>query len=276
MTLDEILEKKKEYGYSNSIISELSGLPLGTVEKIMSGRTKTPRYQTLQALNRVFAREEVDYIYDNGDEKITVVNEPIPPYIAGTSALKNEDMTIDDYLALPDDIRVELIDGVFYDMAAPTTIHQRIGDLICTEFINFVRSNKGPCVPFSAPTDVQLDCDNRTMVQPDVMVVCDRDKITRPRIYGAPDMIVEVLSPSSWYHDTVRKLRKYKNAGVREYWIVLPEEKKIMVYVFEKSSDPTIYTFEDKVPVAIWDGKCVVDFKMLYEEISFMYGLNED
>ncbi len=244
MTLDEILEKKKEYGYSNSIISELSGLPLGTVEKIMSGRTKTPRYQTLQALNRIFSGEQ--------------------------------DKTIDDYLALPDDIRVELIDGVFYDMAAPTTIHQRIGDLICFEFTSFVRSNKGPCVPFSAPTDVQLDCDNRTMVQPDVMVVCDRDKITRARIYGAPDMIVEVLSPNSWYHDTVRKLQKYKNAGVREYWIVLPEEKKIMVYVFEKSSDPTIYTFEDKVPVAIWDGKCVVDFKMLYEEISFMYELNEE
>lgn len=271
MTLKEIMEKKKEYGYSNSLIAELSGIPLGTVEKIMSGRTKAPRYLTLQALNRIFSGEEVDYTYDNGDESITIVKEPLAPYTVGTSAMKEREMTIDDYLALPDDRRVELIDGVFYDMAAPTTIHQMIGGLIYTEFQLFVRSNKGLCIPFSAPTDVQLDCDNKTIVQPDVMIVCDRKKITRPRIYGAPDMVVEVLSPSNWYHDTVRKLKKYKNAGVREYWIVLPDEKKILVYVFEKSPDPTIYTFEDKVPVAIWDGQCIVDFKMLYEEMSFMY-----
>ena len=102
----------------------------------------------------------------------------------------------------------------------------------------------------------------------DVFVVCDRNKITKPRIVGAPDFVAEVLSASSWYHDTVRKLLKYKNAGVREYWIVMPENRKVLVYFFEKSPDPVEYSFVDEIPVGIWDGKYTVDFKEIFESIK--------
>ena len=221
------------------------------------------------------------------ESSINVVNEVPGSYgvTDGTSALKISDetniikqvdgtdalKTIDDYLKLPEGVRVELIDGVFYDMAAPTTIHQKIGFYITSELEKHIESNNGKCVAFIAPTDVQLDCDNKTMVQPDVLVVCDRDKITRARIVGAPDFVVEVLSESNWYHDVVRKERKYRNAGVREYWVVVPEKRTVIVYEFEKGAIPTEYTFRDKIPVGIWGGKCVIDFAVLSERIAFLW-----
>lgn len=180
----------------------------------------------------------------------------------------NADKTLEDYLALPDDERVEMIDGVFYDMAAPTSHHQMIAGEIYASLRYHIKVNKGSCVPFIAPVDVQIDCDDKTIVKPDVMVICDRKKITKPRIVGAPDFVAEVLSLSNWYHDTVRKLLKYKNAGVREYWIVMPENRKVLVYFFEKSPDPVEYSFVDEIPVGIWDGKYTVDFKEIFESIK--------
>ena len=119
------------------------------------------------------------------------------------------------------------------------------------------------------------------MVQPDVIVVCNRNQITKARIVGAPSLVVEVMSPSSRYMDTVRKLKKYKNAGVREYWVVFPEEQKVLVYNFGENSDlksgkdavcsvPAEYTFADKVPVGIWNGKCHVDFAEIVRENIFL------
>ena len=286
MTIEEMIQKKKEMGLSNKQISELSWVPLGTVQKIFGGSTGTPRFQTMQALRKVFDSRKSgigNYSYERkrGASFETGLVMETNTYNAGTSARKqtseNEDdrtnKTLDDYMALPEGTRIEMIDGVFYDMAAPTVIHQRIACMIAFIFENYINNNKGKCITSIAPTDVQLDCDDRTMVQPDVLVVCNRDKIIKARVVGAPDLIIEVLSPSNWYMDTFRKMKKYKNAGVREYWIVLPEQKAVIVYNFEKSSEYVEYTFEDKVPVAIWDNKCEVDFKDIYEKISFLYEL---
>ena len=291
MTIDEMMKKKKEYGFSCDYIASESGVPVSTVRKIFSGVTPTPRQSTLEALRNFFEKlciedhdkkepgKDMFNYYDKSAiedvEDINYVCEDETPYwpTNGTGALKIEpynNKTIADYLALPEGVRVELIDGVFYDMAAPTSYHQRIGYLIEHDLDDYIDSNNGECVPFNAPVDVQLDCDDKTMVQPDVLVVCDRKKITGLRIVGAPDLIVEVMSESNWYHDTQRKLWKYKNAGVREYWIVMPRQMKIRVYYFEKSDIPKEYTFNDEVPVGIWGGKCKVDFKKIYKKISFM------
>ena len=191
----------------------------------------------------------------------------------GNAMSETGDKTLADYLALPEDRRVELINGVFYDMAAPTTVHQDIAGSIYVQFRNFVAKNGGSCKPYISPIDVQLDRDDKTMVQPDVIVMCNRDQITKACIVGAPSLVIEVLSPSSRYMDTVRKLRKYRNAGVREYWMIYPEEQKIQVYLFEQRADgktemPIEYTFADKVPVGIWDNKCEVDFAEIAREIE--------
>ncbi|MBR4780590.1 MAG: Uma2 family endonuclease [Lachnospiraceae bacterium] len=178
--------------------------------------------------------------------------------------------TLDDYLALPEGSRVELIDGVFYDMADPSIPNTYFATEIFSVFKSFVKSDNNGGVAMAAPVDVQLDSDDKTVVQPDAMIIRDRSKITRPRVVGAPDLIVEVLSQSNWYHDMIRKLKKYKNTGVKEYWIVNIEEKSVIVYDFETSDFPTEYSFDDEVPVGIWDGECKVNFRNIYEEIEFV------
>lgn len=275
MTLSELQEKKREYGYSNEYISEKTGVPVSTLQKVFSGKTTAPRRTTLELLSKLF-EQSIQTSPEDAFPSINIVAEKAPEYYAasGSSAIAPEypgNKTLTDYLALPDDVKVEMIDGVFYDMASPSSIHQQMSLYLSASLLNYIMANKGACVPFSAPMDVQLDNDDKTIVEPDVFVVCDRNKIQKQRIVGAPDFIIEVLSPDYWYHDTIRKLKKYKNAGVREYWIVIPDTQRVIVYFFEKSPDPEEYTFSDEIPVNIWNGKCKINFKEIYERIRFMY-----
>ena len=137
--------------------------------------------------------------------------------------------------------------------------------------LGMVEKNQDACIPMFAPVDVQLDQDDKTMVQPDLMIVCDRKKLTRQGVFGAPDFIIEILSESTRKKDSYLKLMKYQKAGVREYWLVDPDKKKVIVYDLEKVEIPVIYGFTDQVPVRIFDGKCVVDFSLIYENIKFIY-----
>jgi len=132
-------------------------------------------------------------------------------------------------------------------------------------------------MPFVSPIDVQLDCDQKTMVQPDVLILCDLGKIKRKCIYGAPDFIIEILSPGTKKKDTMLKLWKYANAGVREYWYVDLERKRVFVHELEKDDVDLIqiYTFEDEVPVGIFDGKCTVKFADIYESVAFLFEQEE-
>lgn len=279
MTLEEMLQRKKELGYSYEKLAELSNVPLGTVQKILGGITKTPRYETRRAIEAVLQGdmcpngEKVQngsLGYDFSGKKSgseSHVAEAAPAY----AGKKPGEFTLEDYYKLPDDQRVELIDGVFYDMASPTSIHQILSGEIFAELKNYIRQNGGNCIPAFAPLDVQLDCDDRTMVEPDVLVVCDRDKIKRGIIFGAPDFIVEILSPSTRRKDMLLKLVKYSEAGVREYWMVDPDKKRIIAYDLEHEELPVIYTFEDEVPVSIFEGSCRINFAKIYENIRFLY-----
>ena len=258
MTIEEMIEQKNELGYSYEQIAELSGVPLSTVQKVLGGITKSPRYETKLALGKVLQPKEA-----------LRVSEAAHAY----GQKRQGEYTIEDYYALPDEMRAELIDGVLYDMATPAFIHQMIVMQISVKLANYIKEKGGKCIPLGAPFDTQLDCDNRTMVQPDVMVICDRDKIRKNKLFGAPDFIVEVLSPSTKHKDRSIKLDKYMAAGVREYWIVDPDKKHITVYTPSAEWDYEIemYTFEMQVPVAIFDNECVIDFKEIYEYIEFMY-----
>ena len=283
MTLEEMLFYKKISGLSCTEIAEKSGVPLSTVQKVFSQTTNTPRNKTLLQLAKAFEefQNEKLYLCEPFYEKqiMDSINKKRKGKVSktvtsiGSNALdlsSYENKTIDDYLALPGDVKVELIDGVFYDMAAPSYLHTQIASLIWKSLDDYIYSNKGKCSATMAPTDVQLDSDDKTMVQPDVLVTCDRDKIISDRVVGAPDFIVEVMSESNWYNDVFMKRAKYEQAGVREYWIVMPKHKKIQVYFFEKSASPIEYTFDDVVPVNIWDGKCKVDFKEICKRLDFL------
>ena len=281
MNLEEIRQKKKEYGYTNLQMAEKSGLPLATVQKVLGGTTKAPRYQTIQALASVFSEEA--RCYPESASAPDMIREPGMAYAVKTQPQprypRQGSYTIDDYLALPDEQRVELIDGVIYDMSAPTTPHQLIGGEIHALLREFIMRKKGSCIPFISPVDVQLDRDNRTMVQPDVCVVCDRSIINHARIYGAPDFVVEVLSPSTKMKDILIKMRKYQNAGVREYWMVDSDAETVTRILYEapKEGYPDgdmkmeAFPFSTPVPVGIFNDECVIDFAEIRERYAFMF-----
>ena len=166
-----------------------------------------------------------------------------------------EYLTYEDYYKLDDDVRYELIDGVLYNMAAPTLIHQDIVLRLGRWLGNFLEGKK--CKVFISPVDVRLNADkfDDIVVQPDVIVVCDKDKIGPKNIIGAPDLIIEVLSPSSGHMDKVIKHKKYLEAGVREYWIVDPSDKTVSVNLPENKKYYTwYYGNENVVPVHVLEG----------------------
>lgn len=253
MTIQEMREKKREKGYTYALMSELSGVPLGTIQKIFSGETVSPRYDTLQALEKIFrdtsvVREESVYQVDSHHTQGSY--------------------TVDDYRALPDDQRVELIDGYFYDMSAPTFLHQMIGGEIYRQISNFILEHGGSCIPLISPIDTQLDCDERTMVQPDVAILCQNDKAKKWGIYGAPDFVLEVISPSTRRKDYTKKLSKYMDAGVREYWILDPYQEKLIVYFFESEVCPVIYGLNRPVPIGIYSGELEIEFSNIVKWIK--------
>ena len=261
MTIEEMRASKKELGYSYEKIAELSGLPVGTVQKVLGGITKSPRYETLKALELVF--RPLESVPD-----ASVIKEESTEYQVSK---RQGEYNVLDYLALPQEVRVELIDGTIYEMASPSDVHQLICDEINMRFREYIRKKHGKCITITAPLDVQLDCDEKTMVQPDVSIICDRSKFRNGRVAGAPDLVAEVLSPATQRRDVSLKMGKYMNAGVREYWIVDPVKKRVYVYEFEKDIFPVMYTFKHKVPVGIFAGACEVDFSEIYEYISFLY-----
>ena len=261
MTIEEMKSRKIELGYTNRELSELSGVPEITIQKVLSGKTKAPRKETIQKLERIFKKRNgpaENYAYSMGAGVPLKVRE-VPAYHANQG-----NYTLDDYFALPDDQRVELIDGVFYDMASPSSVHQLITGFIYKKLLDYIESNKGNCIPVISPMDVQLNMDNRNMLQPDVLVICSHDKIKDGRIYGAPDLAVEVLSRSTRKKDMHIKLYKYSTAGVREYWIVDTDAKSVIVYDLEHDAIPKIYGFNDEIPVLIWGGKCKIGIGEFY------------
>jgi len=178
-------------------------------------------------------------------------------------------LTYADYLKLDDDVRYELIDGVLYNMAAPRISHQRIILNLGRRFGDYLDGKS--CEVFIAPVDVRLKADilndsDNTVVQPDVIVLCDRSKID-PKdrgIIGAPDLVIEVLSPSSAYVDRILKHKKYLEAGVREYWIIDPVHKTVCVYLPENGKFVSNnYGGDDIVPVQILEGM-EVDLAVLF------------
>lgn len=260
MTLSEMKERKKELGYSYEQIADMSGVPLSTVQKVFSGATQSPRYDTLLAIEKVLKGYSANRI---GEAAISYGSCP---------RKKQGEYTIEDYYNWPEDERIELIDGVIYHVSMPSIRHQRIVGEIDFTFKSFVKKKKGKCEIFGAGIDVRLDCDDKTMVVPDISVVCEKDKFTEQYLDGAPDLVVEVLSPSTRKKDMTLKLSKYAEAGVREYWIIDPKKETVIVYEFsrEDEADTQIhfYTFANQIPVAIWDGECVVDFAEIKSYIS--------
>ncbi len=145
--------------------------------------------------------------------------------------------------------RYELCDGEIVYLASPSTYHQILVGRLFSKIDNYITSNNGKCKVIPAPYDIRLDDEN--VVIPDISVICDPSKIDDKRCNGAPDFVIEIVS-GNWKDDYVRKLGLYHDCGVREYWIIDPKNQKTLVYFFDKSDFPDIYTFDTPIPVGIY------------------------
>lgn len=160
--------------------------------------------------------------------------------------------TIDDIYALPDGQRAELIDGRIYMMAPPNTMHQNLVSEFTITIGNYIRSKGGNCKVFPSPFAVFLNKDDMNYVEPDISVICDKSKLDKRGCNGAPDWIIEIISPSTERIDCGIKLFKYRSAGVREYWMVNPKLHTVTVYDFEHNEKTKQYSFDDNIPSCIF------------------------
>lgn len=270
MTIEEMIRRKTELGYTNEMISEFSGVPLGTVQKIFGGVTKAPRYETIRALENVLGGSLVKYPDPAPDGFF--VNEPVAYRVDGSAGR----FTVKDYYNIPDDKRVELIDGFFYDMAAPSAAHQIIVLRLWNILDECIRKHDCNCRALASPFDVQVNRDDKTMVQPDVIIFCGMENVRKNKYYGAPEFVAEVLSPSTRRKDMFIKLNKYRDSGVKEYWVIDPKYKVVTVYDLENDLPVEKYSFSDRIPVRISEGKCEVDFSLIDKEAEPYYDLEEE
>ena len=175
--------------------------------------------------------------------------------------------TYTDYAGWDTDDRYELIDGVPYLMSpGPNRKHQEISGELYGQLRDFLKGK--PCKVYHAPFDVRLDVaglDN-TVVQPDIMVICDHSKLGKASCDGAPDLVVEILSPSTSSRDKLLKFNKYLQSGVREYWIVDPDSKTLSAHVLENGKYITgAFGDEDTVPVKVLPG-CRINLHDVFAE----------
>lgn len=171
--------------------------------------------------------------------------------------------TTDDIYALPDGERAELIDGQIYMMGTPSRIHQKLVGQLSRIIGNYIESNHGSCEIYPAPFAVFIKKDDKNYVEPDISVICDKNKLSDRGCEGAPDFIIEIVLPSSRRMDYYKKCALYAESGVREYWIVDPEKQRTMIYRYEDDAAPMIVPFEQDLAVGIYNNFMINVSKLL-------------
>lgn len=258
MDILDLKKMKKEAGMTNAEIAELSSVPVSTVNKIFSGATENPRYATLLAIEEVLRKKQkLPFCYDEYRQEPCLIQEEAAAY-----CYKAREYSVDDIYKLDERIGFELIDGKLYMMSAPNRMHQFLLSEIVFAMKSFIKQKKGGCRVYPAPLGVRLFKDDKTWVEPDIVVICQKDNLTDEGCSGAPDLVVEVVSPSNSSYDYLLKMMKYQQAGVREYWIVDPKLKVVSVYNFEEFSKSGRYEYSETITSNVLEGFeiCINDF----------------
>lgn len=249
MNIEELKKMKEKVKLTNQEIAELSGIPVSTVNKIFSGATQNPRYATLLAIEEVLnVKGKLPFTYDAVREEPVMIQESPVPYQYRTRQYGERDME-----QLSEGVHAELLNGKLYMHAAPNRFHQYLVTNLLYVIHSYIRANNGKCQVYPAPFEVRLFDDDSCIVQPDISVICRKERLTEKGCSGAPDWVIEITSASNSRYDYITKMIMYQKAGVREYWIADPAEEKITVLNFANPSGTGEYSFDDCVVSGIFE-----------------------
>ncbi len=291
MTVEELKARKKKLKLTTKELAYRADLPVGTVSKIFTGETKNPSFLTIEKLDAALEKEEKlarlqayeaamtqyfkEHPEDAGNQKkfeaiyrsrLHLNNEPIcyaKPMdddleIRDNLALQLRPMIASDLTDLGEKKAYQLIDGQLIVAEMAGVSHQRMVRHIGRQIDQFISDNGGGCEVFDVGVNVYLDADEFTLVIPDIAVVCNPSVINDKGVWGAPDWIIEVVSASTRKIDYHKKLHKYMDSGVREYWIVDIDRQMVTVCVNGEPMQVIIYGFNQGVPVTIYDKKLII------------------
>lgn len=288
LTLNEMKKIRKKKNMSYEEIARKSGVSISSVQKLFGSDDANPRKSTLEKLSKAFNPSDtynlIDDHPDTDRERIPQMVTDVNRYnIYGAGKLVSggegslygmSGYTYEDYLAmeLPEGKRIEIIDGVIYDMAAPSQTHQAILGYLHNYLYDELRKRKRKCLPFMAPFDVRLDFDEgpTTVVQPDVLIKCSQDNRVDENgneLPWVPRFVIEILSPSTRSKDMYIKTKKYKESGIVEYWIIDDKQKQVIKYNFDKDFIE-IFGYDRKIGIDIFDGDIKIDMKDLQEYLD--------
>ena len=255
MKADDLKRKKEEAGMTTATLSKLSGVPVGTINKILNGETKSPRYDTLSALEQALdsVRKPSKEVRESGDPY--GVEESDVHTTTDSWKLRCNMQADADSLKFPYDVGAERMDGEMICPEKPTTGHQVLVSQLILQFGRFIEETGKNDLVFPSPFRVYPDSNEKTVLQPDISVVCHRERLGRDGLMGAPDLVMEITSSVTRKRDLGRKMCRYLEAGVREYWVLDSKTRNVLVYCFEQDELPAVYSFKEEIPVSIYEGR---------------------
>ena len=296
MDISELKNRKNKLKLTTHQLAELAGAPYSTVSKIMTGETKNPSYVIIDKIDKALSNEEMkirlktyadewqQHIKEHSKEDVDqwefekeyrkkhhLSDDPIPYAVSVTDKdydyamemekTRGKRVTAEILSMFDEKQKIELLDGRLIFNNSPTLEHQNLVMSIGKKIDRFIDDNHGKCRMINVDVDVRLDEDDYTVLIPDIMVICNPEIIRNDGVWGVPDWVVEVTSPSTKKMDYGRKMHKYLLSGVREYWIVDPQEEKVVVYTEGELVVAHLYSFEDEIPVYIYDGKLKIKIR---------------
>lgn len=256
---------RESKGLTQKDIEERTGIHQAEISKIERGIGNPSLLTLARIAESAEHRMKLEFI-DKGIRRDVPMCDSAAPYLE-VGKYQGE-FTIADMEAIPEDIRCELIEGCIYECATPSTIHQKLILRMALTIQNYIDKRKEACEVYLAPQGLVFEEDDSNFFEPDLMIICDKDKIKSRWILGAPDFVLEVISKSNAKQDYHLKSEVYYKKGVREYWILDPERKRLTVYLGDEDWMPRVYPLEGKVGLHIYDGKLAIDLKKMAEIIS--------
>ncbi len=296
MDVEELKKRKKNLKLTTADLAVLSGLPVGTVSKVMTGETKKPSYTTIEKIDKALSHEEflarceeykryfLEYVRNHPGEYVDpgeveyayrkekgLNNDPIlfatpvdnPETLGNLAATPAKEVTVNMLQGVEEDRFCELIGGKLIFDDFPGMRHQTIARNLERVINRFIEDNNGACEVYSQGINVRINKDDLTLVIPDVVVICNPEVIKDFGVWGAPDWVIEVISKSTKQKDYIDKMYLYMSAGVREYWIIDPDRERVTVYIEGSPMMTYIFTFDDDIPVHIYDGKLRINMKTI-------------